>query len=167
MSEVWSLVVIAYWVLMGVMILVFILKMTIPYYIFSIDDVCNNKMEIYKCIVEFIEEDFGIDIQNPTIDFNYELNDEYRGYYDQNDHSIKLYLQNLENVRSFIITLVEEIHHSIFVSTKSGIKIYQTYDKKVGYENNPLEYAAKVYALNNFRSIHRVLKKRCLILYRV
>ena len=167
MSEIWSLVVIAYWVLMGVMILVFILKMTIPYYIFSIDDVCNNKMEIYKCIVEFIEEDFGIDIQNPTIDFNYELNDEYRGYYDQNDHSIKLYLQNLENVRSFIITLVEEIHHSIFVSTKSGIKIYQTYDKKVGYENNPLEYAAKVYALNNFRSIHRVLKKRCLILYRV
>ena len=70
-------------------------------------------------------------------------------------------------MRSFIITLVEEIHHSIFVSTKSGIKIYQTYDKKVGYENNPLEYAAKVYALNNFRSIHRVLKKRCLILYRV
>ena len=167
MSEIWSLVVIGYWVLMGVMILMLLLKLLIPQYIFTIDDVSNNKMEIYKCIVEFIEEDFGIDIQNPTIDFNYELNDEYRGYYDQNDHSIKLYLQNLENVRSFIITLVEEIHHSIFVSTKSGIKIYQTYDKKVGYENNPLEYAAKVYALNNFRSIHRVLKKRCLILYRV
>jgi hypothetical protein len=167
MSEIWSLVVIGYWVLMGVMILMLLLKLLIPQYIFTIDDVSNNKMEIYKCIVEFIEEDFGIDIQNPTIDFNYELNDEYRGYYDQNDHSIKLYLQNLENVRSFIITLVEEIHHSIFVSTKSGIKIYQTYDKKVGYENNPLEYAAKVYALNNFRSIHRVLKKRGLILYRV
>ncbi len=167
MSEVLSLVVIGYWVLMGVMILMLLLKLLIPQYIFTIDDVSNNKMEIYKCIVEFIEEDFGIDIQNPTIDFNYELNDEYRGYYDQNDHSIKLYLQNLENVRSFIITLVEEIHHSIFVSTKSGIKIYQTYDKKVGYENNPLEYAAKVYALNNFRSIHRVLKKRGLILYRV
>jgi len=167
MSEIWSLLVIVYIIIMVISLLVVILKMTIPYYIFSIDDVCNNKMEIYKCIVEFIEEDFGIDIQNPTIDFNYELNDEYRGYYDQNDHSIKLYLQNLENVRSFIITLVEEIHHSIFVSTKSGIKIYQTYDKKVGYENNPLEYAAKVYALNNFRSIHRVLKKRCLILYRV
>ena len=167
MSEIWSLVVIVYMIIMGVMILMLLLKLLIPQYIFTIDDVSNNKMEIYKCIVEFIEEDFGIDIQNPTIDFNYELNDEYRGYYDQNDHSIKLYLQNLENVRSFIITLVEEIHHSIFVSTKSGIKIYQTYDKKVGYENNPLEYAAKVYALNNFRSIHRVLKKRGLILYRV
>ena len=167
MSEIWSLVVIGYWVLMGVMILMLLLKLLIPNTFLRSMMSSNNKMEIYKCIVEFIEEDFGIDIQNPTIDFNYELNDEYRGYYDQNDHSIKLYLQNLENVRSFIITLVEEIHHSIFVSTKSGIKIYQTYDKKVGYENNPLEYAAKVYALNNFRSIHRVLKKRCLILYRV
>ena len=167
MSEIWSLVVIGYWVLMGVMILMLLLKLLIPQYIFTIDDVSNNKMEIYKCIVEFIEEDFGIDIQNPTIDFNYELNDEYRGYYDQNDHSIKLYLQNLENVKSFILTLLEEIHHSIFVSTKSGIKIYQTYDKKVGYENNPLEYAAKVYAQNKFKSIHRVLKKRGVIRYKV
>lgn len=167
MSEIWSLVVIGYCVLMGVMILMLLLKLLIPQYIFTIDDVSNNKMEIYKCIVEFIEEDFGIDIQNPTIDFNYELNDEYRGYYDQNDHSIKLYLQNLENVKSFILTLLEEIHHSIFVSTKSGIKIYQTYDKKVGYENNPLEYAAKVYAQNKFKSIHRVLKKRGVIRYKL
>tara|TARA_B110000902_G_scaffold245382_1_gene299483 strand:+ start:490 stop:993 length:504 start_codon:yes stop_codon:yes gene_type:complete len=167
MSEIWSLVVIGFWVLMVISLLVIILKMTIPYYIFSIDDVCNNKMEIYKCIVEFIEEDFGIDIQNPTIDFNYELNDEYRGYYDQNDHSIKLYLQNLENVRSFILTLVEEIHHSIFVSTKSSMKTYQSYDKKVGYENNPLEFSAKVYSITNFKSIHMILQKRGLILYRV
>ena len=47
------------------------------------------------------------------------------------------------------------------------MKIYEIYDKKVGYKNNPLEYAAKVYALNNFRSIHRVLKKRGLIRYKV
>ena len=167
MSEIWSLVVIGFWVLMVISLLVIILKMTISYYIFSIDDVCNNKMEIYKCIVEFIEEDLGIDIQNPTIDFNYELNDEYRGYYDQNDHSIKLYLQNLENVRSFILTLVEEIHHSIFVSTKSSMKTYQSYDKKVGYENNPLEFSAKVYSITNFKSIHMILQKRGLILYRV
>ena len=167
MSEIWSLVVIGYWVLMVISLLVIILKMTISYYIFSIDDVCNNKMEIYKCIVEFIEEDFGIDIQNPTIDFNYELNDEYRGYYDQNDHSIKLYLQNLENVKSFILTLVEEIHHSIFVSKKSEIKLYLSYEKKVGYINNPLEYAAKVYALNNFIPLHRILKEKGVICYRV
>ena len=41
------------------------------------------------------------------------------------------------------------------------------YDRKVGYENNPLEYAAKVYARNKFKSIHRILKKRGLIRYKV
>ena len=39
--------------------------------------------------------------------------------------------------------------------------------RKVGYENNPLEYAAKVYARDKFKSIHRVLKKKGLIRYKV
>ena len=64
-----------------------------------------------------------------------------------------------------MLTLIEEIHHSAFVSTKSGINLYELYDRKVGYKNNPLEYAAKLYALKNFRSIHRKLKKQGGIMY--
>ena len=99
--------------------------------------------------------------------YDYSPNDEFRGFYQQNNHSITLCLKNLYNIHSFILTLTEEIHHSIFVSTKSGIKIYELYDRKVGYDNNPLENAAKVYARDKFKSIHRVLKNRGLIRYRV
>ena len=152
---------------MVISLLVVILKMTIPYYIFSIDEVTKNKSEVYHCLLELIQKDLGIDIQNPTIDFNYELNDEYRGLYDQNYHCITLYLQNLEDVRSFILTLTEEIHHSIFVSTRQTMKIYDYYNEKVGYNQNPLEYAAKVYAQNKFKSIHRVSKKRGVIRYKL
>ena len=105
--------------------------------------------------------------QNPTICFDYRPNDKLRGVYHQQNHSITLYLDNLENVHSWILTLIEEIHHSAFVSTKSGIKLYELYDRKVGYENNPLEYAAKLYAVKNFSSIHRKLKKQGLIRYKV
>lgn len=167
MSEVWSLVVVVYMIIMVISLLVIILKMTIPYYIFSIDDVCNNKMEIYKCIVEFIEEDLGVQIKDLRVIYDYSPNDEFKGFYQQEDHSITLFLENLDNVHSFILTLTEEIHHSIFVSTKSGIKIYLLYNRKVGYENNPLEYAAKVYARDKFKSVHRVLKKKGLIRYRL
>ena len=167
MSEIWSLLVIVYIIIRVISLLVVILKMTIPYCIFSIDEVTKNKSEVYHCLLELIQKDLGIDIQNPTIDFNYELNDEYKGLYDHNYHCITLYLQNLENVKSFILTLVEEIHHSIFVSKKSEIKLYLSYEKKVGYINNPLEYAAKVYALNNFIPLHRILKEKGVICYRV
>ena len=109
----------------------------------------------------------GVKIQNLTITFDYSSKNEYRGYYEQNTHSVKLYHENLDNVHSWIITLIEEIHHSIFVSTKSGVRMYELYDRKVGYDNNPLEYAAKLYAVNNFRTIHRILKKQGLIRYKV
>ena len=167
MSEILGLLLVGYWVVMVISLLVIILKMTIPYYIFSIDEVTENKSEVYNCVLELIKEDLGVQIKSLTVIYDSSPNDELRGCYQQNDHSITLYLKNLDNVHSFILTLIEEIHHSIFVSTKSGIKIYELYERKVGYENNPLEYAAKVYARDKFKSIHRVLKKRGLIRYRL
>lgn len=71
------------------------------------------------------------------------------------------------NVNLFLLTLIEEIHHSIFVSTSTTMKVYQLYDKKVGYDKNPLEYSEKVHARSKFKHIHRILKKRGLIKYKV
>lgn len=167
MSEILDLLVVGYWIVMGFMIILVFIKVLIPQYIFSIDDVCVNKDQVCDYVVKFIEKDLGISVQNPTICFDYRPNDELRGVYHQQNHSITLYLDNLENVHSWILTLIEEIHHSVFVSTKSGIRLYELYDRKVGYENNPLEYAAKLYAIKNFRSIHRKLKKQGLIRYKV
>jgi hypothetical protein len=167
MSKIWDLLVVGYFIVMGLSILMILLKLLIPHLIFSIDEVCDNKRELCNCVINYIENEMGVTIQNLTINFDYLPNDEYRGYYQQNTHSVTLYHENLGNVYSWILTLIEEIHHSIFVSTKSGIKIYELYDRKVGYENNPLEYAAKLYAVKNFRSIHRKLKKQGLISYKV
>ena len=167
MSEILGLLLVGYWVVMVISLLVIILKMTIPYYIFSIDEVTENKSEVYNCVLELIKEDLGVQIKSLTVIYDSSPNDELRGCYQQNDHSITLYLKNLESVHSFTLTLVEEIHHAIFLSTRQIMKTYEAYDKKVGYENNPLEYAAKVYARDKFKSIHRVLKKRGLIRYRL
>ena len=167
MSEIWVLLVIGYWVVTGASLIMVIIKLLIPQYIFTIDEVTEYKSEVYNCVLELIQEDLGVQIKGLTVIYDSSPNDELRGCYQQNDHSITLYLKNLDNVHSFILTLIEEIHHSIFVSTKSGIKIYELYDKKVGYGNNPLEYAAKVYARDKFKSIHKVLKKRGLIRYKV
>ena len=144
-----------------------IIKLLFPQYILTIDEVTENKSEIYNCVLELIQDDLGVQIKGLTVIYDYSPNDEFKGFYQQEDHSITLCLKNLDNVHSFILTLIEEIHHSIFVSTKSGIKIYELYERKVGYENNPLEYAAKVYARDKFKSIHRVLKKNGLIRYKV
>ena len=91
-----------------------------------------------------IQDDLGVQIKGLRVIYDYSPNDEFKGFYQQEDHSITLCLKNLDDVHSFILTLIEEIHHSIFVSTKSGIKIYELYDRKVGYDNNPLEYAASL-----------------------
>ena len=152
MSEIWDLLVIGYWVVTGASLIMVIIKLLFPQYIFTIDEVTEYKSEVYNCVLELIQDDLGVQIKGLRVIYDYSPNDEFKGFYQQEDHSI---------------TLIEEIHHSIFVSTKSGIKIYELYDRKVGYYNNPLEYAAKVYALNNFKSIHRVLKNRGLIRYRV
>ena len=167
MSEVWSLVVVVYMIITGASLIMVIIKLLIPQYIFIIDEVTEYKSEVYNCVLELIQEDLGVQIKGLTVIYDYSPNDEFKGFYQQENHSITLFLENLDNVHSFILTLLEEIHHSIFVSTKSGIKIYELYERKVGYENNPLEYAAKVYARDKFKSIHRVLKKNGLISYKV
>jgi hypothetical protein len=167
MSEIWDLLVIGYWVVTGATLIMVIIKLLFPQYIFTIDEVTENKSEIYSCVLELIQDDLGVQIKGLRVIYDYSPNDEFKGFYQQEDHSITLCLKNLDDVHSFILTLIEEIHHSIFVSTKSGIKIYELYEKKVGYENNPLEYAAKVYARDKFKSIHRVLKKKGVIRYKV
>ena len=164
MSEILGLLVIGYLVVTGASL---IIKLLIPQYIFTIDEVTEYKSEVYNCVLELIQEDLGVQIKGLTVIYDYSPNDEFKGFYQQENHSITLYLQNLESVHSFTLTLVEEIHHAIFLSTRQTMKTYQAYDKKVGYENNPLEFAAKVYARDKFKSIHRVLKKRGLIRYRV
>jgi hypothetical protein len=167
MSEILGLLVIGYMIITGASLIMVIIKLLIPQYIFTIDEVTEYKSEVYNCVLELIQEDLGVQIKGLTVIYDYSPNDEFKGFYQQENHSITLFLENLDNVHSFILTLLEEIHHSIFVSTKSGIKIYELYDKKVGYDNNPLEYAAKVYARDKFKSIHRVLKKKGLIRYKV
>jgi hypothetical protein len=167
MSEIWELVLVGYMIITGASLIMVIIKLLIPQYIFTIDEVTEYKSEVYNCVLELIQEDLGVQIKGLTVIYDYSPNDEFKGFYQQENHSITLFLENLDNVHSFILTLIEEIHHSIFVSTKSGIKIYELYEKKVGYENNPLEYAAKVYARDKFKSIHRVLKKNGLIRYKV
>ena len=167
MDGIWDYIVVIYWILMGFSLLMVTLKLIIPQYIFSIDEVTENKEQVFQSVLKVIEKDFSIRVNGLLINYDYTKNDELQGCYDPSNHSITLFMDNLETVNSYILTLTEEIHHSIFVSTKSGIKIYELYDKKVGYDNNPLEYAAKVYALNNFKSIHRILKKRGLIRYKV
>jgi len=163
----WDLLVIGYWVIMGILSLLIVIKLLVPQYIFSIDEICTNKDEIYEYVITYIQEDLGVTIENLNIKFNYEPNDELRGCYEQGNHTVILYHQNLDNVHLWIHTLVEEIHHAVFLSTKKSIMMYELYHKKVGYDNNPLEYAAKVYARNNFKPLHRNLKKSGLIRYKV
>ena len=167
MSEILGLLLVGYLVVTGASLIIVIIKLLIPQHIFTIDEVAEYKSEVYNCVLELIQEDLGVQIKGLTVIYDSSPNDEFKGFYQQENHSITLFLENLDNVHSFILTLTEEIHHSIFVSTKSGIKIYELYERKVGYENNPLEYAAKVYARDKFKSIHRVLKKNGLIRYKV
>ena len=165
MNGIWDYLFVGYWVIVAIYSVIYLIKLLFPHYIYSIDDVSKNKSDVYHCVIEFVKEDFGIDFRVPTINFIYDSNDEMKGCYEQKSHSITLYIENLDSIHSFILTLIEEIHHSVFVSTKSSIKIYELYDRKVGYDNNPLESAAKLYSVNKFRSIHRKLKKRGLISY--
>ena len=166
MSGIWDYLFVGYWIIVGVYSVIYLIKLLFPHYIYSIDDVSVNKLDVYQCVIEFVKEDFSIDFRVPTINFIYDPNNEMKGCYEQKGHSITLYMKNLDSVNSFIQTLTEEIHHSVFVSTKSSIKIYELYDRKVGYDNNPLECAAKLYSENKFKPIHRKLRKRGLISYK-
>jgi|GEM_PF-1956387 len=167
MEKIWDVIIVIYWILMGGSLLMITIKVIIPQYLFSIDDVTKNKAEVFRSVLNVIEGDLGIQVNGLSIKYDYTMNDELRGCYDPSNHSITLFMDNLETVHSFILTITEEIHHSVFVSSKSGMKLYQSYHKKVGYDNNPLEYAAKVYAKDKFKLIHRNLKKKGLISYKI
>jgi hypothetical protein len=167
MEELWEIMVIGYCLVVGVVALLLIVKLIIPHHIYSIDDVCTDLNEYYYEVIRIIEEDLKITVNKPKITFEYASNDEMKGCYNPDSHSIIIYLKNLETVYDFTLTLIEEIHHSVFVNTRSGVKIYQKYEKIVGYDNNPLEYSAKQYAKEKFWLIHRILKNSGLIRYKV
>ena len=167
MDGIWNYIVVIYWIVMGCSLLMVTIKLIIPQYIFSMDEVTQNKEQVFQTVLNVIERDLGIRVNGLSINYDYSKNDELKGYYDPSKHSITLFMDNLGSVNSYILTLIEEIHHSVFVSSKSGMKLYQSYHKKVGYDNNPLEYSAKVYARDKFKSIHRNLKKSGLIRYKV
>ncbi len=154
-----------YWIFMAILLIVLIPKLIFPHYIFSIEDVCNDKKNLCYFVLELIEKDLEVQINNLSIYIIEEPNDDFKGFYHSDYHSIYLYVDNIDSVYSFIITLVEEIHHSVFLSTKFGMKLYEEFDKKVGYVNNPLEYSAKIYARKKFRSIHKALIKCGFIKY--
>ena len=167
MNQFWNIIVVTYWILMGCSLFMVTLKLIIPQYIFSIEEVTEDKEQVFETVLHVIERDLGVRVNGLSINYDYSKNDELKGFYDPRNHSITLFMDNMETVHSFVLTITEEIHHSIFVSSKSGMKLYQSYHRKVGYKNNPLEYSAKVYARDKFKSIHRNLKKSGLIRYKV
>ncbi len=169
MEEIWGLLVVGYWVVVGVTIVLILIPLIIPQHIYEIDDVCDDKYEVYTCIIEYIENDFGIKIKRPSILFDYTKNNDLKGVYHPSNHSISLFILSTDSVYSFTLTLIEELHHSVYVSksVRGSYSVYQLYDRLVGYDNNPLEYSAKIYATSNFNSIHRILKKRRLVRYKV
>ena len=167
MNQFWNIIIVIYWIVMGCSLLMVIIKLIIPQYIFSIEEVTEDKEQVFQTVLNVIERDLGVRVNGLSINYDYTKNDKLQGYYDPSNHSITLFVDNMETVHSFILTITEEIHHSIFVSSKSGMKLYQSYHRKVGYDNNPLEYSAKVYARDKFKSIHRNLKKSGLIRYKV
>lgn len=163
----WDYIVVIYWFLIGCSILMVIVKLIIPQYIFSIEEVTEDKEQVFQTVLNVIERDLGVRVNGLSINYDYTKNDELQGYYDPSNHSITLFMDNMVTVHSFVLTITEEIHHSIFVSSKSGMKLYQSYHRKVGYDKNPFEYSAKFYARDKFKQIHRILKKKGLISYKV
>ena len=90
MSEVWSLVVIGYMIITGASLIVVIIKLLIPQYIFTIDEVTEYKSEVYNCVLELIQEDLGVTLHNLTINFNYRPNDEFRGCFQHETNTVTL-----------------------------------------------------------------------------
>ena len=80
MEEIWDLLVIGYWSVFGITLLLIIISLVFPTYVFSIDEVSSDKKKIYYCVLELIEEDLEIKIKKPSIHFEYRNNDNLRGY---------------------------------------------------------------------------------------
>ena len=104
MSEILGLLLVGYLVVTGASLIIVIIKLLIPQHIFTIDEVAEYKSEVYNCVLELIQEDLGVQIKGLTVIYDYSPNDEFKGFYQQENHSITLFLENLDNVHSFIYT---------------------------------------------------------------
>ena len=67
MEEIWNLLVIVYWGVVGGTLLLIIISLVFPTHIYSIDHVSDNKQDIYNCVLELVEDDLGIRIRKPDI----------------------------------------------------------------------------------------------------
>ena len=83
MSEIWDLLVIGYWVVTGAALIMVIIKLLFPQYIFTIDEVTENKSEIYNCVLELIQDDLGVQIKGLRVIYDYSPNDEFKGFYNR------------------------------------------------------------------------------------
>ena len=81
MEEIWDIIIVIYWVLMGGSLLMIIVKLIIPHYLFSIDDVTKNKAEVFQSVLNVIEGDLGIQVKGLSIKYDYTKNDELKGYW--------------------------------------------------------------------------------------
>jgi len=85
MSEIWELVLVGYMIITGASLIMVIIKLLIPQYIFTIDEVTEYKSEVYNCVLELIQEDLGVQIKGLTVIYDSSPNDELRGCYQQNE----------------------------------------------------------------------------------
>ena len=96
MEGMWDLLVIGYWVIMGILSLLILIKLLVPQHIFSIDDICTSKIQVCEYVITYIQDDLGVTVENLNIKFNYEPNDELRGCYDHGNHTIILYHRDFD-----------------------------------------------------------------------
>ena len=64
MSEIGDLLVIGNWVVTGTSLIMVIIKLLFPQYIFTTDEVTENKSEIYYRVLELIQDDLGVQIKD-------------------------------------------------------------------------------------------------------
>lgn len=76
MDDIWNILVVGYFIVMGLSIFMVLLKLWIPHLIFSIDEVCENKKELCDFIIDYMEMEMGVSIQKLTINFDYLPNEE-------------------------------------------------------------------------------------------
>ena len=88
MSEIWELVLVGYVIITGASLIMVIIKLLFPQYIFTIDQVTERKSEVYNCVLELIQDDLGVQVKDLRVIYDYSPNDEFKGFYQQENHSI-------------------------------------------------------------------------------
>ena len=80
MSEICELLVIGYWVVTGASLIMVIIKLLFPQYVFTIDEVTERKSEVYNCVLELIQDDLDVQIKGLRVIYDYSPNDEFKGF---------------------------------------------------------------------------------------